>query len=162
MLDFAHLVHYNRQADKLIRSSWANTWRCRVVGRARTIGNRVRVKSSSRVRISPSPPWKHIPCRKVGDVFFIKHGEIRIMSEHAGGMFIDQFKNWSILLSDFPVSRKGKSDASESLHLRHKRQVILIEIACLFLFVLCYDRWESKRFPHPTESMISGLEQEVA
>jgi len=28
--------------------------------------------------------------------------------------FIDQFKNWSILLSDFPVPRKGKSDACES------------------------------------------------
>ena len=28
--------------------------------------------------------------------------------------FIDQFKNWSIPLSDFPVPRKGKSDASES------------------------------------------------
>ena len=48
------------------------------------------------------------------------------MSEHAGGMFIDQFKNWSILLSDFPVSRKGKSDASESLHLRHKRRCLKI------------------------------------
>ena len=28
--------------------------------------------------------------------------------------FIDQFKNWSIPLSDFPVPRKGKSDACES------------------------------------------------
>ena len=28
--------------------------------------------------------------------------------------FIDQFKNWSIPLSDFLVPRKGKSDACES------------------------------------------------
>ena len=32
--------------------------RSRVAGRARTIGNRVTVKSGSRVRISPSPPTK--------------------------------------------------------------------------------------------------------
>lgn len=38
------------------------------------------------------------------------------MSESPGGAFIDQFKNWSIPLSDFPVSHKGKSDASESLY----------------------------------------------
>lgn len=31
-------------------------WRCRVAGRARTIGNRVYLKRVSRVRISPSPP----------------------------------------------------------------------------------------------------------
>ena len=31
-------------------------WRCRVAGRARTIGNRVYPKRVSRVRISPSPP----------------------------------------------------------------------------------------------------------
>ena len=37
------------------------------------------------------------------------------MSESPGGAFIDQFKNWSILLSYFPVSRKGKYDAGESL-----------------------------------------------
>ena len=36
-----------------------NIRRSRVVGRARTIGNRVTVKSGSRVRISPSPPKKH-------------------------------------------------------------------------------------------------------
>jgi hypothetical protein len=29
--------------------------------------------------------------------------------------FIDQFKNWSIPLFLFPVSRKGKRNASESL-----------------------------------------------
>ena len=33
-------------------------WRSRVVGRARTIGNRVTVKSGSRVRIHPLPPEK--------------------------------------------------------------------------------------------------------
>ena len=56
MLDFMELVAYNNRADKLIAYFLEQTWRCRVVGRARTIGNRVRVKSSSRVRISPSPP----------------------------------------------------------------------------------------------------------
>ena len=35
--------------------------RCRVAGRARTIGNRVYLKRVSRVRISPSPPMKR-PC----------------------------------------------------------------------------------------------------
>ena len=44
--------------------------RSRVVGRARTIGNRVRVKSSSRVRIPPSPPETNIPHQPVGDVYF--------------------------------------------------------------------------------------------
>ena len=68
--------------------------------------------------------------------FFIKHGEIRIMSEHASGMFIDQFKNWSILLSDFPVSRKGKSDASESLHLRQEKQISHHRWGICFLFVV--------------------------
>ena len=34
------------------------TRRSRVAGRARTIGNRVTVKSGSRVRIPPSPPNK--------------------------------------------------------------------------------------------------------
>ena len=64
------------------------------------------------------------------------------MSEHAGGMFIDQFKNWSILLSDFPVSRKGKSDASESLHLRQIRIAILTKIAILFfLYRIRYTRY---------------------
>ena len=33
-----------------------NIWRSRLVGRGRTTGNRVTVKSGSRVRISPSPP----------------------------------------------------------------------------------------------------------
>ena len=58
------------------------------------------------------------------------------MSEHAGGMFIDQFKNWSILLSDFPVSRKGKSDASESLHLRQEKQISHHRWGICFLFVV--------------------------
>jgi len=49
-------------------------------------------------------------------LFGISAAGIRIMSESPGGAFIDQFKNWSIPLSDFPVSHKGKSDASESLY----------------------------------------------
>ena len=36
----------------------SNIWRSRLVGRGRTTGNRVTVKSGSRVRISPSPPVK--------------------------------------------------------------------------------------------------------
>ena len=59
--------------------------------------------------------------------------------EHAGGMFIRQCAHCRIPLcfaqhkaafsrTDFPAKH-----ASESLHLRHKRQAILIEIACLFL-----------------------------
>ena len=39
--------------------------------------------------------------------------------------FIDQCKNWSIPLSDFPVPRKGKSDASESFLLPEHSGVIL-------------------------------------
>ena len=38
----------------------SSMWRSRVAGRARTIGNRVTVKSRSRVRIPPSPPKKHL------------------------------------------------------------------------------------------------------
>ena len=49
------IPHYNNKADKLT-DAFRAIRRCRVVGRARTIGNRVGVKSSSRVRISPSPP----------------------------------------------------------------------------------------------------------
>ena len=52
------MLNYNKRADKLIVHFLEQTRRCRVVGRARTIGNRVRVKSSSRVRISPSPPCR--------------------------------------------------------------------------------------------------------
>jgi hypothetical protein len=60
VLDFACVLNYNMQADNLtVRSLEQITWRSRVVGRARTIGNRVGVISSSRVRISPSPPYKN-------------------------------------------------------------------------------------------------------
>ena len=38
-----------------------NVWRSRLVGRGRTTGNRVTVKSGSRVRISPSPPKQSTP-----------------------------------------------------------------------------------------------------
>ncbi len=40
-------------------------WRSRVAGRARTIGNRVGVKSVSRVRIPPSPPKLKPPVKAV-------------------------------------------------------------------------------------------------
>ena len=45
--------------------------RSRVVGRARTIGNRVTIKSGSRVRIPPSPPKQKAPNR----VLFVLGGE---------------------------------------------------------------------------------------
>ena len=57
------------------------------------------------------------------------------MSEHAGGMFIVQCAHWMIPLSDFPVPRKGKSDASESLHLRRNRIAILTKVAILLYFL---------------------------
>ena len=56
VLDFMATLTYNVQADKLIACFLEYAWRCRVVGRARTIGNRVTVRSGSRVRIPPSPP----------------------------------------------------------------------------------------------------------
>ena len=49
----AFLWYYN-----LVAQRHHIKWRSRVAGRARTIGNRVTVKSGSRVRISPSPPKK--------------------------------------------------------------------------------------------------------
>ena len=41
-------------------------WRSRVAGRARAIGNRVTVKSGSRVRIPPSPPGATAPPNPYG------------------------------------------------------------------------------------------------
>ena len=43
------------------------------------------------------------------------------MSEHAGGMFIAQFKNWSILLSDFPSpARENLMQANLSISAKNK------------------------------------------
>ncbi len=147
MLDFGGCPHYNDQADKLtdfvraIRS-------CRVVGRARTIGNRVGVKSSSRVRISPTPPErKSLP---LAGSFFFACGEIRIYIEHASGMFIIQFSNWMIplffarcLLCPNATPSLAKN-AGESLQLRHKRQVILIELPA---FSFCQKALDFRAFP---------------
>ena len=47
------IIYRSHEAKKEI-------WRSRVVGLARTTGNRVTVKSGSRVRISPSPPKEHL------------------------------------------------------------------------------------------------------
>ena len=44
------ILYYNRAGSE------AKTWRSRVAGRARTIGNRVYPKRVSRVQIPPSPP----------------------------------------------------------------------------------------------------------
>ena len=50
------------------------TWRSRVAGRARTIGNRVYPKRVSRVQIPPSPPKKN--SHPIGwEFFFGKRGE---------------------------------------------------------------------------------------
>ena len=61
--------------------------------------------------------------------FSFANGEIRMCIEHAGGMFMSQCAHWRIPLSDFPVPRKGKSDASESLHLCQTRTAFLTKIA---------------------------------
>ena len=83
---------------------------------------RRRLLGRRRENLSISAKNKSHPIRVVF-CFYMVEGEIRIMSEHAGGMFIGQFKNWPILLSDFSVPRKEKPDAGESLHLRHKKQI---------------------------------------
>ena len=73
-LDFFACIHYNNLALYTVlprrcpfsigavtpraRIMKYGIWRSRVVGRARTIGNRVGIKRVSRVRIPPSPPWK--------------------------------------------------------------------------------------------------------
>ena len=44
------MLYYKRAGNE------ADTWRSRVAGRARTIGNRVYPKRVSRVQIPPSPP----------------------------------------------------------------------------------------------------------
>ena len=57
-IDFKSRIIYYIQASIKYSEVYVGTtnWRSRVVGRARTIGNRVTVKSRSRVRIPPSPP----------------------------------------------------------------------------------------------------------
>ena len=55
---FAPVIRYNEFSSGLYSTVLITTWRCRLVGRGRTTGNRVTVKSGSRVRISPSPPKK--------------------------------------------------------------------------------------------------------
>ena len=52
------VIRYNEFSSGLCLTVLITTWRCRLVGRGRTTGNRVTVKSGSRVRISPSPPKK--------------------------------------------------------------------------------------------------------
>ena len=83
---------------------------------------RRRLLGRRRENLSISAKNKSHPIRVVF-CFYMVEGEIRIRSEHAGGMFIGQFKNRPILLSDFSVPRKEKPDAGESLHLRHKKQI---------------------------------------
>ena len=96
---------------------------------------RRRLLGRRRENLSISAKNKSHPIRVVF-CFYMVEGEIRIMSEHAGGMFIGQFKNWPILLSDFSVPRKEKPDAGESLHLRHKKQIPHHRWGICFLFVV--------------------------
>ena len=46
------------------------------------------------------------------------------MSAHAGGMCMSQCKHWRIPLFLFPVSRKGKRNASESLRLHQSKNPV--------------------------------------
>ena len=73
VLDFFYGFLYNMQ----------DICRCRVAGRARTIGNRVTVKSSSRVRIPPSPPNKK-PSR-LGWLFVLSEC-VAVEPSHSAGM----------------------------------------------------------------------------
>ena len=116
MLDFTDCPHYNGKADKLtdlfraIRS-------CRVVGRARTIGNRVGVKSSSRVRISPTPPKKQATLS--GWFVFLlwrDSNQNRTCQWHVHHPVL-KLDDSSILFSDLT---RGKQNAGESLQLRRK------------------------------------------
>ncbi len=43
------------------------------------------------------------------------------MSAHAGGMCMSQCKHWRIHIFCFPVSRKGKQNASESFLRCHEK-----------------------------------------
>ena len=69
VLDFFLAMWYNSMELKV---NTVFTRRSRVAGRARTIGNRVTVKSGSRVRISPSPPQKAL-CFECFFAYFISN-----------------------------------------------------------------------------------------
>ena len=80
-------------------------------------------------------------------LFERKVGVIRIMIEHAGGMFIARCAHRAIPLFSFPRPR-GKLNARESLHLRQNRQVILIELpACSFCAMISADGAEGLSAP---------------
>ena len=76
-----------------------------------------------------------------GRFFLFACGEIRIYIEHASGMFIIQFSNWMIplffarcLLCPNATPSLAKN-AGESLQLRHKRTVILIELPAFYFYL---------------------------
>ncbi len=74
------------------------------------------------IRIPPSPPKTDIPHQRVGDVRFSQHGGIRTEGtwQGAGGALQPE---------------AARPQAGESLLLRHKRTVILIELP-FFSFAL--------------------------
>ena len=88
-----------------------NIWRCRVAGRARTIGNRVYLKRVSRVRISPSPPepansidaigWK--PCVSTVCGLFVPRN-LKILPTDANRLFPEAEVTWT---PDLAKWRKG-------------------------------------------------------
>ena len=83
-LDFAAVFIYYIRASTIECCS-GNAWRSRVVGRARTIGNRVTVKSGSRVRIPPSPPARrerHVACGELFHFFakLISHAFLLLLA----------------------------------------------------------------------------------
>ena len=123
MLDFIARPLYNDKADKLTETFRAIR-SCRVVGRARTIGNRVGVKSTELSRSwSSAHDWKSCRGQKLlessnlsnsakkkepaaGRFFLFAFGEIRILIEGPGGAFIVQCAHWTIPLFCFPISRE--------------------------------------------------------
>ena len=54
------------------------------------------------------------------------------MSAQPGGLCMSQCEHWRIHLFRFPVPRKGKRNASESLRLHQNRIAVLTKSAILF------------------------------
>ncbi|MBR0354195.1 MAG: hypothetical protein IJK35_02365, partial [Oscillospiraceae bacterium] len=72
-----------------------------------------------------------LPRRWWGSLHFIQHGEIR-----KGHMLRE--RNMPVACFVVRVRAGAVPTPGESLHLRHKRQIILIEIACLFILMFNY------------------------
>ena len=70
VLDFSGSFIYNTQAKVNNEYSLEQTCRSRVVGRARTIGNRVTLIRCSRVRIPPSAPMRNPQIIEILGIFY--------------------------------------------------------------------------------------------